>query len=161
MDIEKLKNTVQRELENRVVGDDGVIENFTTTDLEYVISNAYMDNDIDAIYVERLQREINFYSEFMKYLSESCCGSNENIIESVAMNDVNIFIGYVEPKKELDNDGHIQLTFEDDNNSYKAQWEHDYNYACWQRTDGEDSYSGYLLFPTYNEKKYFLMYYEC
>lgn len=29
MDIEKLNNTVQRELENRVVGDDGVIENFT------------------------------------------------------------------------------------------------------------------------------------
>lgn len=161
MDIEKLKDTVQRELENRVVGDDGVIENFTTTDLEYVISNAYMDNDIDAIYVERLQREINFYSEFMKYLSESCCGSNENIIEAVNGNDVNIFIGYVEPKKELGNDGHIQFTFEDNNNLYKAHWEHDYNYACWQRTDGEDSYSGYLLFPTYNEKKYFLMYYEC
>lgn len=60
MDIEKLKDVVQRELENRVVGDDGVIENFTTTDLEYAISNAYMDNDNDAIYVERLQMEIKF-----------------------------------------------------------------------------------------------------
>ena len=107
------------------------------------------------------KRNLKFYSEFINYLEDKCCGDNRVIIEVVNNNTYNEFIDYVKVTKSIDKNKLI-LHFEVNDVKYKAEWQPSDNYGVWQ-TCGicGDDYSGYLLFPTYRDDEYFCMSYAC
>ena len=102
----------------------------------------------------------NTYKEFIHYLHDKAIGNKDSLIECFDDNDVNIFIGYKVVTKILI-DGKLYLEFEVDDTKFKAEWRASDNYAVWQ-TCGEcgDDYSGYLLFPTYKDNEYFVLWYK-
>lgn len=103
---------------------------------------------------------LNTYKEFIHYLHDKAIGNKDSLIECFGDNDVNIFIGYKQATKILI-DGKLYLECEVDDTKIKAEWQASFNYAVWQ-TCGicGDDYSGYLLFPTYNDNEYFVLWYK-
>ena len=101
------------------------------------------------------------YQEFIHYLSVKAIGNKNYIIEAFDNNEHNQFIGYVKVNK-LIVDNKLLLEFEVDGCKLKAEWQAGDNYAVWQQCGicGDD-YSGYLLFPTYNNDEYFCLWYKC
>ena len=106
-------------------------------------------------------KQLNTYQEFIRYLHDKAIGNKDSLIECFDTNDVNIFIGYKTVTKLLINDK-LLLEFEVDETKLKAEWQASDNYAVWQ-TCGVcgDDYSGYLLFPTYKDNEYFVLWYKC
>ena len=104
---------------------------------------------------------LNTYKEFIHYLHDKAIGNLDSLIECFDENDVNIFVGYKSVTKILIDDK-LYLKFEVDDTKYKAEWQASYNYAVWQTwgVSGDD-YCGYLLFPTYKDNEYFVLWYEC
>lgn len=104
---------------------------------------------------------LNTYKEFIHYLHDEAIGNKDSLIEYFEDNSVNIFIGY-KPVTKVLIDGKLYLEFEVDNTKYKAEWQASDNHAVWQ-TCGVcgDDYSGYLLFPTYKDDEYFVLWYQC
>jgi hypothetical protein len=104
---------------------------------------------------------LNTYQEFINYLHDKAIGNKDSLIECFGDNDVNTFIGYKPVTKKLI-DGKLYLEFEVDDTKFKAEWQASDNYAVWQ-TCGVcgDDYSGYLLFPTYKDNEYFVLWYKC
>lgn len=102
----------------------------------------------------------NTYKEFIHYLHDKAIGNKDSLIECFDDNDVNIFIGYKVVTKILI-DGKLYLEFEVDDTKFKAEWQASDNYAVWQ-TCGScgDDYTGYLLFPTYKDNEYFVLWYK-
>ena len=102
----------------------------------------------------------NTYKEFIHYLHNKAIGNKDSLIECFDDNDVNIFIGYKVVTKILI-DGKLYLEFEVNDTKFKAEWQASDNYAVWQ-TCGScgDDYSGYLLFPTYKDNEYFVLWYK-
>lgn len=117
----------------------------------------------DRLWLESTTEENKFWKELIYYLSEKAIGNKDNIIETVANNMHNWFVGYVKVTKEINKDQEILIKFKDkDGSNYTATWQPSDNYACWQRCGVEaDDYSGFLLFPTYKDDEYFCMYYTC
>lgn len=105
--------------------------------------------------------QLNTYQEFIHYLHDKAVGDKNSLIECFDDNEVNIFIGYKTVTKSLINDK-LLLEFEVDGSKLKAEWQARDNYAVWQ-TCGicGDDYSGYLLFPTYKDNEYFVLWYKC
>lgn len=105
-------------------------------------------------------KRLNTYKEFIHYLHNEAIGNKDSFIECFDDNLVNIFIGY-KPATKMLIDGKLYLEFEVDNTKYKAEWQASDNYAVWQ-TCGicGDDYSGYLLFPTYKDDEYFVLWYQ-
>jgi hypothetical protein len=116
-----------------------------------------LEKDLEDAEMNRL----NTYQEFIHYLHDKAIGNKDSLIECFDGNDVNIFIGYKTVTKMLI-DGKLYLEFEVDGTKLKAEWQTIDNYAVWQ-TCGicGDDYSGYLLFPTYNDNEYFVLWYRC
>ena len=106
-------------------------------------------------------KQLNTYKEFIRYLRDRAIGNKDSLIECFDDNEVNIFIGYKTATKLLINDK-LLLEFEVDETKLKAEWQASDNYAVWQ-TCGVcgDDYSGYLLFPTYKDNEYFVLWYKC
>ena len=104
---------------------------------------------------------LNTSKEFIHYLHDKALGSIDSLIECFDDNSVNIFIGY-KPVTKMLIDGNLYLEFEVDDTKYKAEWQASDNYAVWQ-TCGvcSDDNSGYLLFPTYKDNEYFVLWYRC
>ena len=129
--------------------------------LEDFIENIPYIKTNDDLYEMDNKRNLKFYSEFINYLEDKCCGDNRVIIEAVNNNTYNEFIDYVKVTKSIDKNKLI-LHFEVNNVKYKAEWQPSDNYGVWQ-TCGicGDDYSGYLLFPTYRDDEYFCMAYAC
>ena len=102
----------------------------------------------------------NTYKEFIHYLHDKAIGNKDSLIECFDDNDVNIFIGYKVVTKIMI-DGKLYLEFEVDDTKFKAEWQASDNYAVWQ-TCGScgDDYTGYLLFPTYKDNEYFVLWYK-
>ena len=102
----------------------------------------------------------NTYKEFIHYLHDKAIGNKDSLIECFDDNDVNIFIGYKVVTKILI-DGKLYLEFEVDDTKFKAEWHASDNYAVWQTCGAcGDDYSGYLLFPTYKDNEYFVLWYK-
>ena len=132
-----------------------------------------VDNLADYLRIIKQEREIekdfedaelnrlNTYKEFIHYLHGKAIGNIDSIIECFEENSFNIFIGYKTVTKKMI-DGKLYLEFEVDDTKYKAEWQAIDNYAVWQ-TCGVcgDDYSGYLLFPTYEDNKYFVLWFQC
>lgn len=116
-----------------------------------------IEKDFESAELNRL----NTYQEFIHYLHDKAVGNKDSFIECFDDNDVNIFIGYKLVTKVLI-DGKLYLKFEVDGTKFKAEWQASNNYAVWQ-TCGVcgDDYSGYLLFPTYKDNEYFVLWYQC
>ena len=141
--------------------------------LEYSEERKEVDNLEDYLRIIKQEREIekdfedtelkriNTYKEFIRYLNDEAIGNKDSLIECFCGNTVNIFVGYKTVTKMLI-DGKLYLEFEVDNTKYKAEWQAIDNYAVWQ-TCGicGDDYSGYLLFPTYKDDEYFVLWYQC
>lgn len=129
--------------------------------LESFINNAKDVSNMNSLYRNEMLDNLNAYTEFIKYLAEEAIGDIKPLIECFYGNDSNRFIGYLETNKEI-HENKIYLLFNIDNINYKAEWQPSDNYAVWQ-TCGVcgDDYSGYLLFPTYNQNKYFCISYTC
>ena len=119
------------------------------------------EREIEKGFEDAELNRLNTYKEFIHYLYDKAIGNTDSMIECFCNNDVNIFIGYKHATKMLINDK-LYLKFEVDNTKYKAEWQAVDNYAVWQ-TCGVcgDDYSGYLLFPTYKDNKYFVLWYQC
>ena len=102
----------------------------------------------------------NTYKEFIHYLHDKAIGNKDSLIECFDDNDVNIFIGYKVVTKILI-DGKLYLEFEVDDTKFKAEWQASDNYAVWQTCGAcGDDYTGYLLFPTYKDNEYFVLWYK-
>lgn len=106
-------------------------------------------------------KQLNTYHEFIHYLHDKAIGKKDSLIECFDDNEVNIFIGYKNVTKLLI-DNKLYLEFEVDDTKLKAEWQASDNYGVWQQCGicGDD-YSGYLLFPTYKDNEYFVLWYKC
>ena len=140
--------------------------------LEYSEERKEVDNLEDYLRIIKQEREkekvledaelnrLNTYKEFIHYLHDEAIGNKDSLIECFDDNLVNIFIGY-KPATKMLIDGKLYLEFEVDNTKYKAEWQASDNYAVWQTCGacGGD-YNGYLLFPTYKDNEYFVLWYQ-
>lgn len=119
------------------------------------------ERDIEKDFEDAELKRLNTYKEFIHYLHDKAIGNKDSLIECFDDNEVNIFVGYKTVTKKLI-DGKLYLEFEDKDTKYKAEWQASDNYAVWQ-TCGVcgDDYSGYLLFPTYKDDEFFVLWYQC
>ena len=119
------------------------------------------EREIEKDFEDAELNRLNTYKEFTHYLHDKAIGNKDSLIECFDDNTVNIFVGYKTVIKKLI-DGKLYLEFEDKDTKYRAEWQTSDNYAVWQ-TCGVcgDDYSGYLLFPTYNDDEYFVLWYQC
>ena len=154
---------------------DGTLPNYCPSGYSVMISRGDMESmlekmakhkdeqhESDRLFLEEYKSRCEFYVELIKYLYEECAGDKNQIIEAVSTNEKNEFIGYVETEKEIDNNGNLIFKFKVEDMVYRAYWQQDDNYAVCQWTGYEpDDYYGYMLFPTYNFKKFFCIYYKC
>lgn len=126
------------------------------------IAELEQQHEDDQLWLEEASNVIKFWKAFFDYLSYEAIGDKSRIIETVANNDYNWFEGYVNVTKSVNDSQEIIIEFENNGNKYKATWQPSDNYACFE-TSGMfgDDYSGYLLFPTYTDNKYFCLYYKC
>ena len=101
------------------------------------------------------------YQEFIYYLSDKAVGDTRCIIEEFNNCTHVYFEGYKNVNKEVF-DNKLYLHFQIGETQFKAKWQAGDNYAVWQTCGyAGDDYSGYMLFPTHNEKEYFCLSYQC
>lgn len=147
--------------------------NYMYDSLVYSEDRKEVDNLEDYLRIIKQEREIekdfedaelkrlNTYKEFIHYLHNEAIGNKDSLIECFEGNSVNIIIGY-KPVTKMLIDGKLYLEFEVDGTKYKAEWQASDNYAVWQTCGMRgDDYSGYLLFPTYKDNEYFVLWYQC
>ena len=129
--------------------------------LEEYLRIIKQEREIEKDFNDAELNRLNTYKEFIHYLHDKAIGNIDSIIECFEDNSVNIFIGYKPTTKKVIDDK-LYLEFEVDDTKFKAEWQASYNYAVWE-TCGVygDDYSGYLLFPTYKDNEYFVLWYQC
>ena len=146
--------------------------NYMYDSLEFSEERKEVDNLEDYLRIIKQEREIekgfeddeskslDTYKEFIHYLYDKAIGNKDSLIECFHDNSVNIFIGY-KPVTKTIIDSKLYLEFEVDDTKFKAEWQASDNYAVWQTCGacGYD-YSGYLLFPTYIDNEYFVLWYK-
>ena len=117
---------------------------------------------LDGLFTSDLQQELkNYKTLFAELENHGFICDIENLYEALDGSSWNIE-GYVEVTKKQDEKNNLFLTFTIHNVKHVAQWQEDDGYAVWQTTTcAEDDFSGYLLFPTEDENKYFCISYEC
>ena len=119
-------------------------------------------------YIEALEKQVKGYKEFLEYLYDNCNGNVKEYVELVAETDHVDFIGYVDAKYEIDRNGKPSVVAEVPNFWYGKEekvklhfeWQSSHHYIH-QRADFEDSYYGFMLFPTYKANKFYCVYYTC
>ena len=118
------------------------------------------EREIEKEFEDDKLNRFNTYKEFIHYLHSKAIGNKDSLIKCFDDNEVNIFIGY-KPVTKILIDGKLYLEFEIDDNKFKAEWQTSDNYAVWQTCGSSgDDYSGYLLFPTYKDNEYFVLWYK-
>jgi hypothetical protein len=116
-----------------------------------------LEKDLD----DAANDELKTHKEFIKYLADRAVGDTTDIIEEFNNCTFVRFVGYKKVTKEIiDNDLYIHFIV--DETKLKAKWQTIDNYAVWQISGylGDD-YSGYMLFPTYDDNEYFCLEYKC
>lgn len=147
--------------------------NYLYDSVEFSDDRKEVDNLEDYLKIIKQERELekefdnyaiirsNTYKEFIHYLAHKAIGDKDDIIKCFEHNDDNVFIGYTSVKKMLI-DNTIYLEFEVDGTKLRAAWHTNMNYAVWETCGHNgDDYSGYLLFPTYKDNEYFILWYQC
>lgn len=116
-----------------------------------------LEKDLD----DDADRRLKTYQEFICYLSEKAVGDTRCIIEEFNNCTYVCFEGYRNVNKEVF-DNKLYLHFQIGQIQFKAQWQAGDNYAVWQTCGyAGDDYSGYMLFPTHDEREYFCLSYQC
>ena len=129
--------------------------------LEDYLRAIKQEREIEKDFKDTELNRLNTCQEFIHYLHNKATGNKDSLIDCFDDNDVNIFIGYKTVTKMLI-DGKLYLEFEIDGTKFKAKWQASDNYAVWQTCGyADDDYSGYLLFPTYMDNEYFVLWYQC
>ncbi len=130
--------------------EDDVVEEGFYRDRQWLeLALAIRDNDIRT------------YRDILEYLEENQILNVDKIIETINGNDRLDSLGYVKVKKFIDEKQKLNLNYEINGVKYIAQVDSFDLYGGRQVTDGEDSYHGHWLFPTWKEDEYFCLYYEC
>ena len=125
-----------------------------------------IDKALDVITNECASKTIKANHEFINYLANEAIGDIKSIIECYTSNESNEFIGYVTVHKYVSSNQKLMIEFDVTENNYemtyKAEWQPYDNYAVYQTVGcyGDD-YSGYLLFPTHKDNRYFCLKYTC
>ena len=117
--------------------------------------------------IKYLRKELKDYKEVLFFLVNSLDGNPTRIIEAIAEQDYFEIIGEVEGKpvtksNELFIEAEVpDLTWREKKTKYLFDWQHFDNYAVYQRTEFEDSYYGYMLFPSRFPTKFLCVFYRC
>lgn len=118
--------------------------------------------------LKHANNQVKGYKAFLEYLHDECIGDKNQIIEAVAEARLVDFIGYVDGELSVEkNELYVTVEVPDrcgfngkETCKIKCNWQASSNYAVHQRCEFEDSYYGWLLFPTYNFKKWYCVYYS-
>lgn len=117
--------------------------------------------------IKYLRKELKDYKEVLNFIVNSLDGNPTRIIETIAEQDYFEIIGEVEGRpvakgNELFIEAEVpDLTFREKKTKYLFDWQHYDNYAVYQRTEFEDSYYGYMLFPSHFPTKFLCVFYRC
>lgn len=119
------------------------------------------EEDLDYLFEEQKNKELEFYREFIDYLAYDCAGNKDYIIEMIAGNEYNEYLGDFEGEWVIKN-GKPHISMEIEGCKLTFEWHIHDNYGEWQQniSMGGDSYQGYLLFPKGNNK-YFVVKFKC
>ena len=153
--FEKLKEALDY---NYLLTDFGGTE---VTNIEEYIKAIKFEREFDKQIENSKNERLKAYQEFIKYLADNSIGDTKYIIEEFNNCTFVSFVGYKKVTKEIiDNDRYIHFIV--DEIKLKAKWQPIDNYAVWQISGylGDD-YSGYMLFPTYDDNEYFCLEYKC
>lgn len=153
--FEKLKEALDYQYLITEFGDKEV------TNLEEYLQAIAFERSLEKTMKDDYQNELYTYKEFIRYLNERAIGDTQYIIEAIHNNYYNNFKGYLKANKVI-KDNKILLEFEVNECKLTANWQPADNYGVWQKCGyNGDDYSGYLLFPTYEENEYFCLEYQC
>lgn len=121
----------------------------------------YAFNGLDYLYEEQKTKELEFYRKFIDYIAFDCTGNKDYILEMVAGNEYNEYLGDFEGEWVI-RDGKPHISLEVEGSKLTFEWYIHDNYGVWQQniSMGGDSYQGYLLFPKGNNK-YFVVKFKC
>lgn len=135
----------------------------------------YDDNDAKwQEYIEKEtakynQEQLNGYKEFLKFLFEEEVAKKEKILEAINDCDRVEFIGYVDGELSVKNN-ELKITVEvpdrcgfngKKTTKIECDWQHSDNCGIHQRCEFEDSYYGWMIFPCWNFKRFYCVYYTC
>lgn len=118
-------------------------------------------NDLDSLIEENKNKELEFYREFIDYITYYCVGNKDYILEMIAGNEYNEYIGELTGEWVIKN-GKPHISMEVEGCKLIFEWYIHDNYGVWQQNVslGGDSYQGYLLFPKGGDK-YFVVKFNC
>lgn len=120
----------------------------------------YAFEDLDHLFEEQKNKELEFYRAFMNYLQYECVGHHDTYISAIS-ETYNEFVGYVKGEWIIKNN-HPRIKFTVDSVELTANWFPLDCYGVWQQCNGieGDSYSGYLLFPK-SRDEFFVVKFNC
>lgn len=119
----------------------------------------YAFEDLDHLFEEQKTKELEFYRKFIDYMAYDCIGNKDYILEMVAGNEYNEYLGDFTGEWIIKNDKpHISIEIE--GTKLTVEWHTHGNYGTWEQnvSMGGDSYQGYLLFPKDNNKYFVIKY---
>lgn len=121
----------------------------------------YAFDDLDHLFEEQKNKELEFYRKFIDFLAYDCVGNKDCVLEMISTNEHNEYLGDFEGEWVI-KDGKPHISIEIEGSKLTAEWFVEDNYAVWQQniSMGGDSYQGYLLLPK-AFKKYFVIKYKC
>lgn len=127
------------------------------------LNKLQVQHEEDEMWMQQTREEFKFWKEFWNYITDEAIGDKQCIIDAVANNEHNWFEGYSEVTKSINDKQELLIKFKNSKEQeFTATWQPSDNYACWQTCGMTgDDYSGYLLFPTHKENRYFCIQYSC
>jgi hypothetical protein len=117
--------------------------------------------------IEYLKNKVKDYQTVISFISDDLTGDVRPVIETISELEMMEVIGIVDGTMVVkDNELFIEaevpnLDCWDKKTKYLFDWQPNHNNAVYQRTEFEDSYYGYMLFPKYGGKKYLCVFYRC
>lgn len=96
--------------------------------------------------------------EFLEFIHKECKTNRDKVLNEISECCYIDFKGYVEAEESVDKNGWVYHTFTLEGNEYTAQLQHDYSVCQWNGSV-EDDFKGYMLFPTYDPKRFYCVYY--
>lgn len=115
------------------------------------------------------KQQLDGYKEFLNFLNEEEVAKKDKIIETIIGCDRVDFIGYVDGELSVKNN-ELKITVEVPDRfgfngkktaKIECDWQHSDNYGVHQRCEFEDSYYGWMIFPCWNFKRFYCVYYTC
>lgn len=151
----ELEEKAQREYPDSVEQQKAYIKGFNDSCAEHGIS--------EEINFE-VRQELEFYRTLMDYLAEGHSIQYHEFFESLAGEYGHKYIGKLHGTKYIDDKGdmYVEIKMPENPIPFKAKWDFTANYGVCQWTGAIcDSFSGYMVLPTFHDDVFFVYYYEC